>query len=107
MCTSQLKSNYKDAIRKVEESFNILHHRFGCTIPNKVHIAVTHVPEYIAKTKLALGQTSDQVIEGTHQYTNKILMGSRYWVKDLDNPLQGENLLRGVNHINSYNTLTK
>ena len=30
-------------------------------------------------------------------------MGSRYWVKDLDNPLQGENLLRGVNHINSIN----
>ena len=66
-----------------------------------------HYKQYIAKTKLALGQTNDQVIEGTHQYTNKILMGSRYWVKDLDNPLQGENLLRGLNHINSYNTLTK
>ena len=42
-----------------------------------------------------------------NEYTNKILMGSRYWVKDLNNPLQGENLLRGLNHINLYNTLTR
>ena len=42
VCTSQLKPNYLDVIKNLEESFLTLHHRFGCTIPNKVHIAVTH-----------------------------------------------------------------
>ena len=59
---------------------------------SKVYIAVTHFPEYIAKTKLALGQTSDQVLEATDQHTNKILMGS---------------ILGGLHHINTYNTLTR
>ena len=68
---------------------------------------MSHVPEYILENKLALGQTSDQVIEATHQFVNKRLQGSRYWVKNVDNPLHGKNLLRGTHHVNAYNALSK
>ena len=68
---------------------------------------MTHVPEYIMQTQHSLGETSDQIIEASHQYVNKRFERSNYKVKDVTNPMHGEKLLHGVKHINSYNAVTK
>ena len=99
--------NVIEIIKDLEKTVNILKDNFQVSITNKMHILVTHVPEYIQETRLSLGQTSDQLIEASHQYVNKRFQGSNYYVKNVENPLHGEKLLKGVNHINSYNATTK
>ena len=93
-------------IDKLEVAFHTIHTKFGSTIPNKVHIMISHVPEYIALIKLSLGQTSDQLIEAMHQYVNRRFTGSRYTVNNVENDSHGDKLLRGTHHINPYNVLT-
>ena len=53
------------------------------TIPNKVHIIIDHVEDYIDATGHGLGTTSDQMVEACHSQLNKRLVSSNYWVKDL------------------------
>ena len=72
-----------------------------------MYIIITLIPEYIEETRLSLGQTSDQLIEASHQHVNKRFQVSNYTVKDVENPLHGEKLLKGIHHINSYNVITK
>ena len=91
-------------IKELEDTVNILKDKFAVSITIKMHIITTHVPEYIEETRLSLGQTSDQIIEASHQHVNKRFMGSNYFVKNVDNPSHGEKLLK---HINSYNATTK
>ena len=83
---------------KLEKSMYILQDKFSVSVTNKMHIMETqHSP----------GQTSDQIIESSHQYINKRFDRSNYKVKDVTNPIHGENLLKGVKHINTYNAVTK
>ena len=106
-CGNLLDPNVIDIIKELEKSVNILKDKFKISITNKMHIIIAHVPEYIQETRLSLGQTSDQLIEASHQHVNKRFQGSNYTVKDIENPLHGEKLLKGVHHINYYNAITK
>ena len=72
-------------IKELEDTVNILKDKFAVSITNKMHIITTHVPEYIEETRLSLGQTSDQIIESSHQYVNKRFMDSNYFVKNVEN----------------------
>ena len=107
VCGTTLDPDFQSVIDKLEISFNTLHIKFGCTIPNKAHIMVAHVPDYIVFSKIPLGQTSDQLIEAMHQYVNRRFLGSRYTVNNVENESHGEKLLKGTHHINSYNAITK
>ena len=42
----------------------------------------------------------DQVVEAMHQFTDKRLSRSNYFGKDINSDIQGESLLKGINHIN-------
>ena len=106
-CGNILDPNVMAIIKELEDTVNILKDKFAVSITNKMHIITTHVPEYIEETRLSLGQTSDQIIESSHQYVNKRFMGSNYFVKNVENPSHGEKLLKGLKHINSYNATTK
>ena len=77
--------------------------KFSITCPNKIHIMCQHIPEFIEKKKLALGKTSDQLIENTHQHTNKIFSRSCYYVKNVNSPAHKSKLERGLAQYNSYN----
>ena len=79
-----------------------LQQKFKVTIPNKWHYVIDHVPEYVDKNNWSLGKTSDQLIESTHQHTNKIFKRSRYFVKDVSSPAHKNGVKNGVNHYNSY-----
>ena len=61
------------------------------------------MPEYIEENDLSLGRTSDQLIESSHQHTNKLFNRSKYYVKDVSSPAHKKGLRKGVNHYNSYN----
>ena len=76
--------------------------KYKITVPNKAHISA-HIPQYIEKKKIALGKTSDNLIEQTHQQTNKVFSRSNYFVKRLDSPAHKEKLGKGVQRYNSYN----
>ena len=55
------------------------------------------------QTGKSLGFYTDQLVEAMHQYTDRRITNSNYFVKDINSDIQGENLLKGINHINSYN----
>ena len=42
-----------------------------------------------------------QLVEVMHQFTDKRLSRSNYFVKDINSDIQGESLLKGINHINT------
>ena len=86
---------------------DILNELFKVSYTNKIHIIIDHVPEYIREKKLSLGQTSDQVIEASHQFVNKRFQNSKYTINNTEHPNHGKKLLKGMHHINSYNSLTK
>ena len=106
-CVKQLEMDVLLVIKEFAVNMAILHEVFKVSYTNKTHIIIDHVPEYIRENKLSLGQTSDQLIEACHQYVNKRFQNSHYKVNNVDNPQNGSNLLKGLNHINAYNSLTK
>ena len=80
-----------------------LHGKYGMSITSKIHILITHVPQYIRLTGKSLGFLSDQTIENAHQIVNKRMENSNYYVKAVESDTHGEKLLRGILHVNSYN----
>ena len=70
---------------------------------NKSHVICAHVPEYVEEKGVSLGRTSDQLIEQTHQHTNKLFNRSHYYVKNLNSQAHKDRLEKGLNHYNSYN----
>ena len=80
-----------------------LHGKYGLSITPKIHICITHVPQYINLTGKSLGYITDQTIENAHQLVNRRMENSHYYVKSVESDTQGKNLLRGILHVNSYN----
>ena len=103
----KLKPNAIQVIKEFAQNMNILHENFSLSYTNKIHIIIDHVPEYLRENKLSLGQTSDQLIEASHQFVNKRFTNSKYTINNVDYPSHDKKLLKGLNHINSYNSLTR
>ena len=106
-CGKKLKPNSIEVIKEFEKNMDILNEVFKVSYTNKIHIIIDHVPDYIREKKLSLGQTSDQVIEASHQFVNKRFQNSKYTVNNVDHPSHGKKLLKGIHHVNSYNSLTR
>ena len=102
-CSPRPAPYFENVVKNLEEKKYDLRKKFGVTIPNKWHYVIEHVSEYIDDNNLSLGRTSDQVIESTHQHTNKLFTRSKYHVKDISSPAHKKGLKNGVNHYNSYN----
>ena len=60
------------------------------------------VKDYYNKTGKSLTRTTDQTVESCHQYLDKLLMRSNYWVKDPLSEKCGRQLLAGILHFNGY-----
>ena len=45
---------------------------------------------------------TDQTVEKCHQIVNSRFEKSNYYVKCLDSDIHGENLLKGIKHVNTY-----
>ena len=102
-CSPRPNPYYRNVIQNFENKWHHLQQKFGITSPPKVHIICEHIDEYIESKGIALGRTSDQLIEQTPQQTNKLFTKSHYYVKDLSSPAHKTKLRQGVNHYNTYN----
>ena len=68
-----------------------------------MHLLLHHVAQYINMTGKPLGYISDQTIEMCHQIVNNRFKKSNYYVKAIDSDKHGENLYKGIMHVNTYN----
>ena len=102
-CSPRPNPYYKNVVGNLEKKWKHVQSKFSITCPNKIHIMCQHIPEFIEKKKLALGKTSDQLIENNHQHTNKIFSRSCYYVKNVNSPAHKSKLERGLAQYNSYN----
>ena len=98
-----LDENWKESVDKFEESISFLHGKYGLSLTPKLHILITHVPQYIMLTGKPLGYISDQTVDMAHQLVNRRMERSNYYVKSLTNENHGKNLLKGILHVNTYN----
>ena len=64
-----------------------------------------HIADYCDEFGVSLGQCSDQTIEAVHQVVNQIFSSSKYYIKFTEHDKQGEKLINGIMHVNSYNVL--
>ena len=94
---------WRQSIEDFTQNWYNLHSKYKLSIPNKVHIIMDHVGDYIEATNKGLGQVSDQIVEAAHSALNKRLVSSNYWVKDLESDNHGVKLYRCILHFNSYN----
>ena len=84
VCGKFLEHNYEEAIKIFEDSMMFLQGKYGMSITPKIHILITHVPQYIRLTGKSLGFISDQTIENAHQIVNKRMESSNYYVKAVE-----------------------
>ena len=69
----------------------------------KVHILLDHLEDYFDLSNITLIKTTDELCENMHQFLNRRLMKSFYFVKDISNPNHGKKMFRAVRHLNTYN----
>lgn len=93
--------NFKTSWETMVSSFKDKGLKFST--PNKVHIIISHIPEYLQKFHVPLSYTSDQNIESYHAIYEKMVKNSNYKMRDPHTIKAGEALLRSVKHMNGYN----
>jgi hypothetical protein len=91
-CGIKPTKNWENSIENFSQAWLKLNVEHGVSVPNKVHIIIDHVFDYISKTGKWLGRVTDQVVESCHNALNKRLTSSNYWVKNVDSVLH-ENFL--------------
>ena len=102
-CSKEVREGWGDAIEDVSKTWSFLHEHYNIQIPNKVHIIMDHVGDYIEMTGKSLGRVSDQIVECAHSALHRRLSISNYWVKNKETDVHGIKLFRGIVHFNSYN----
>ena len=75
----------------------------GISISLKLHYILDHLDDLFDLTGEGLGNVDDHVIECMHQYLNKRMQNSKYFVKDMASELHGEKKLKLLLHVNGYN----
>ena len=99
VCSPQLDPDYKLSIGSFKKEYAVLREIFGITIPNKVHFLQDHLEDYLDITGESLADVDDGVVEAMHQYLDKRMSLSNYWVKNLESEAHGKKKLRLVLHM--------
>ena len=94
VCRSKLAPDYKDKLDNFEKEFNSLREQSDISISLKIHYILDHLSDLFELTGEGLGGVDDHVIECMHQYLNKRMRNSKYFVKDLSSELHGQKKLK-------------
>ena len=86
-----------------KKNFQKLREVSGISISLKLHYILDHLDDLFDLTGEGLGNVDDHVIECMHQYLNKRMQNSKYFVKDMASELHGEKKLKLLLHVNGYN----
>ena len=103
VCRRSLTSNYKVKLANFRINFTKLREVSEVTISLKIHYILDHLEDLFDITGEGLGNVDDHVIECMHQYLNKRMQNSKYFVKDLSSELHGEKKIKLLLHVNDYN----
>ena len=103
VCSTNLDSNYKEVIIKFKQDYSDLRAIFEISVPNKVHFLQDHLEDLLDMTGEGLGEVDDGVVEAMHQFLEKRMRISNYFVKNLESEAHDEKKLKLVLHTNSYN----
>ena len=90
VCSTTLKSYYKEVIVKFREDYSDLRAIVEISVPNKVHFLQDHLEDQLDLTGEGLGEVDDGVVEAMHQYLDKRMKISNYLVKNLESKAHGE-----------------
>ncbi len=60
----------------------------------KVHVLVHHVPEYVRRTGIQLGPTSEQALAGQHRFFH--IFYNKFKVDCTNSPVSRERLLKSI-----------
>ena len=103
VCRRSLAQNYKEKLGNFKKNFQKLREVSGISISLKLHYILDHLDDLFDLTGEGLGNVDDHVIECMHQYLNKRMQNSKYFVKDMASELHGEKKLKLLLHVNGYN----
>jgi hypothetical protein len=90
-----LPADYADIIQSWRKAVLELFLARNITFPNKMHIVYHHLEDYYDESGESLTKTTDQTVESAHQWFDKLLHRSNYWVKDALSDRAGKQLLKG------------
>ncbi len=82
-----------------EEEFMEAMRTYNSRIAPKVHVLVHHVPEYVRRTGVQLGSTSEQALASQHTFVD--IFYHKFKVNCTNSPVSRERLLKYVLHNNS------
>ena len=103
VCRQKLASDYKVKLDNFKKEFKSLRDTSDITISLKIHYILDHLSDLFELTGEGLGGVDDHVIECMHQYLNKRMQNSKYFVKDLSSELHGKKKMQLLLHLNGYN----
>ena len=90
----QLMDDYVEKIKL----FSIVYNKLRINITPKIHAVVYHIEEFCTLTGRGLAPWSEQTVEAAHHDFNKTW--ENFKVKDMENPVYGDYLLRDVKTYN-------
>ena len=98
----KLVGNYKEAITNYKYTWTKLMRKYNMNMTVKQHIIFNHVEAQCESTGVGLGFTTDQTVETSHHVVHKRFTISNYYVKKIDSVKAGEQLYKGILHVNAY-----
>ena len=73
-----LDPNYVELVSEFSKNWLLLKKKINVPVTNKYHIIMSNLCSYFDSEKKALGLTSDQIIEHSHQLLDKRFTTSNY-----------------------------
>ncbi len=90
---------FENGISTFEETFMGAMRTHNLWMTPKVYVLVHHVPEYVRRTGVPLGPTSEQALEIQHRFF--YIFCHRFKVNCTESPVFRERLLNSALHYNS------
>ena len=103
VCKTELDPQNNIKIADFKNEYTKLREEPNISITLKVHYIFDHLEDLLDMTGHGLNTVDDHTVEYMHQYLNKRMQNSHYFVKDLKSDLHGEKKLHLLLHVNGYN----
>ena len=97
-----LAENWQELCEEFRSSLLILNSSMGVPITPKLHVMATHIQEWLATHRRALGDDSEQALESSHRIFSKVW--ESYQVRDENSDAFLKNDLAAGLHFNADNT---
>ena len=98
----ELENDFEEVIKSFENSYNSLKTQFKISIPNKIHVMISHLSTYLKNSGESLKKVTDQTIEATHSKLDQFLRSHGYFRKNIESEEAGDKLHDWVLAWNSY-----